>query len=104
MKTLYLSALANSRFNFLCESAHEMSYSLDLLLLGDGLPAAQIHLIETKICEFPVDDAAHPENTEERKRVLNVEYTSFVIACQTELAVRSFQYNMLKSVDTDPNI
>ncbi|KAH6559922.1 hypothetical protein BASA62_000076 [Batrachochytrium salamandrivorans] len=90
----YLFSVAHARFLFLYETAHGLLYLLDSFLLGEGLPPDIRNDLETALFEIPVDNVI--PSSDERKDIIYMQYTNYVIAATREKTHDTPRYKMLK--------
>ncbi|KAH6601736.1 hypothetical protein BASA61_001820 [Batrachochytrium salamandrivorans] len=65
-----------------------------LVLLGEGLPSDIRNDLETALFETPVDNVI--PSSDERKEIIYMQYTNYVIAATKEKTHDTFRYKMLK--------
>ena len=89
----YLIKLSESRFKFMYGKAHGLAFLLDPRFIGEGLmPSLRVEL-ETILIDTPINDDTPVDD--ERREVLFLQFTAFIIRAMKEKEDNKFRFTML---------
>ena len=96
----YLIKLAEQRVDFMYDAAHGVSYLLDPVLLGGGMPSANRCSSQDALINKPIDDEQPVDDA--HRRHIYLEYPKFKIAATIEKAKKSFRFQLLADRSKTP--
>jgi hypothetical protein len=96
----YMVMLMKKRFQFMYGEAHGLSYLLNPVLLGEGLPGPNRRTLEDTLINTPIDDVAPID--EQRQEKIYMDYIEFLIQARQEKKNNSFQFQLLTKRKKSP--
>jgi hypothetical protein len=96
----YLIKLATYHFQFKYGDLHGLSYFLDPVVLGEGLPSLNRCSLEDLLINPPTDDAQPVDD--QCNEQLYLEYKQFKIAVTKEKTQNSFRFPLLATLLAKP--